>query len=53
MQFPVIESEVRRGLMRRFPYGIYFITDTTHIEIIAVLHLHRKTTTWKSRTKSP
>lgn len=49
LQFAVVESEVRRGLLRRFPYGVYFIIDTSHIEVIAVLHLHRKPFTWKSR----
>lgn len=49
LQFPIVESEVRRGLIRRFPYGVYFIIDTPHVEVIAVFHLHRKLFTWKSR----
>ena len=48
-QFPVVESEVRRALLRHFPYGIYFLTESQDITVLAVLHLHRHPDMWKSR----
>ena len=48
-QFPEIEGGVRRGLLRRFPYGVYFAPEPERIVIIAVLHLHRHPETWKQR----
>jgi plasmid stabilization system protein ParE len=41
LQFPVVTAVVRRALMRRFPYGVFFVVDDKTATIIAVLHLHR------------
>ena len=51
-QFPQIDEGVRRGLMRRFPYGVYFIDYPTGTVVLAVLHLKRRPGLWKSRTRS-
>jgi toxin ParE1/3/4 len=47
--FPIIEEDVRRALIHKFPYSIYFINDPDAIAIIAVLHQHRRPGAWKSR----
>ena len=48
-QFPEIEPGVRRGLLQRFPYSVYFSLEVERIEVIAVLHQHRHPETWRSR----
>jgi len=48
-QFPRIDSNVRRALLRHFPYGVYFIDDSHALAVLAVLHLHREPDMWKSR----
>lgn len=48
-QFPKIDNEVRRGLLRHFPYGIYFLEEPSAITVIAVLHLSRHPDTWRRR----
>ena len=48
-QFPQLEGEVRRALLRHFPYGVYFIGASHDIAVLAVLHLHREPDMWKSR----
>jgi plasmid stabilization system protein ParE len=48
-QFPRIDSNVRRALLRHFPYGVYFIEDSNAFAVLAVLHLHREPDMWKSR----
>lgn len=48
-QFPVVESEMRRALLRHFPYGIYFLAESEVVTVLAVLHLHRHPDMWKSR----
>jgi len=48
-QFPQLEGEVRRALLRRFPYGVYFVEGPDHVAVLAVLHLHREPDMWKSR----
>jgi hypothetical protein len=45
-QFPAVEEDVRRALVRDFPYGVFFATDVT---VLAILHLHRHPGTWKRR----
>ena len=49
--FPVIRRrhEVRRALMRRFPYKIFFTLENDTVFIHAVLHGHRHDRHWKAR----
>lgn len=48
-QFPEIKVDVRRALLRRFPYSPYFRVTTEIVELIAVLHQHRDPRTWEKR----
>lgn len=45
----IIESEIRRSLVRRFPYGVLYAEDDGNIYIIAVMHLHREPNYWQYR----
>jgi hypothetical protein len=47
--WPVIEGEIRRSLVKRFPYGILYSEESTGIYIVAVMNLHRHPDYWKSR----
>ena len=49
LQFPRLELEVRRALLRRFPYGVYFLAEAEEVRVLAVLHLHQQPDVWKSR----
>lgn len=49
-QFPRLEGEIRRALLRHFPYGVYFIEETEATQVLAVLHLHREPDVWKGRS---
>jgi plasmid stabilization system protein ParE len=48
-QFPHLEDEVQRALLRHFPYGVYFHAEEESVNVLAVLHLHRHPEMWKSR----
>jgi plasmid stabilization system protein ParE len=41
LQFPEISAAVRRALLHRFPYAIYFRVTEESVVILAVLHLRR------------
>jgi plasmid stabilization system protein ParE len=42
LQFPSVGKGVRRALLRRFPYAIYFVMpDEARAVVIAVLHQRR------------
>lgn len=44
-----IEPGVRQCRTPRFPYGIIYRVRNSEVEILAVMHLHRKPEYWKSR----
>ncbi|MBI5141467.1 MAG: type II toxin-antitoxin system RelE/ParE family toxin [Nitrospirae bacterium] len=45
-----IEEDIRRCLVKRFPFGIYYtIEESESIVIQAVMHLSRKPDYWKAR----
>ncbi|MFZ2404336.1 MAG: type II toxin-antitoxin system RelE/ParE family toxin [Methylobacter sp.] len=45
----LIEKDVRRCLVKRFPYGILYGVNADKIIVIAVAHLHRKPDYWIDR----
>ncbi|MDB6126738.1 MAG: plasmid stabilization protein [Verrucomicrobia bacterium] len=45
----LVESDIRRYLVRRFPYGIYYTIDSGVIVIWAVKHLRREPDYWQER----
>ena len=48
-QFPIVHQETRRGMLRRFPYGVFFTVDDEEILVLTIVHLHRHPDTWKRR----
>ena len=44
-----IHGDIRRLLIGRFPFGIFFIENEQHISILAVLHARRNPGTWRDR----
>jgi len=49
LQFPVVYGEVRRALLGRFPYAVFFVLARDEVHVVAVVHLHRSPDTWKDR----
>lgn len=45
-----IYKNVRRALIKRFPYSIFYILENGKIVIIAVFHEKRNPNIWKART---
>ncbi|MEW6732710.1 MAG: type II toxin-antitoxin system RelE/ParE family toxin [Acidobacteriota bacterium] len=44
-----ISTDIRRYLLRRFPYGIMYRVEINTIFILAIAHLHREPGYWKKR----
>ena len=44
-----IDSKTRRCLTSRFPYGILYRVVSNHIQILTIMHLHRKPNYWSDR----
>jgi plasmid stabilization system protein ParE len=53
VEFPkawtVLEGEIRRSLVRRFPYGVLYSEEHEEIFVVAVMNLHREPDYWKHR----
>ncbi len=49
--WPVLENEIRRCLVNRFPYGIVYTIERDNILILAVMHLRQHPDSWKDRDK--
>ena len=46
----VVQSDrIRRALINRFPFSIYFVNEEELITIFAILHQRRSPEFWKSR----
>ena len=48
-QFPLIRGEIRRALLRRFPYGLYYLIEENRVVIVAVFHFKRDPTLLEDR----
>jgi toxin ParE1/3/4 len=44
-----VEDDVRRALLKRFPYGIFYVVDGERISILACLHAKRRPGIWRRR----
>ena len=45
----IIDGEIRRSLVNRFPYGVLYSVEHEKIYIVAVMNLHRHPDYWKHR----
>jgi plasmid stabilization system protein ParE len=49
-QYKIIYKNVHRALVRRFPYGIYYILKDDRIIILGVLHARKNPKHWQTRS---
>jgi len=52
LRFPAIFRTLRRALVHRFPYGIFFVARTEAIIVVAAMHLARNPRRIHRRAKS-
>jgi plasmid stabilization system protein ParE len=44
------DSDIREGLLNRFPYAVYYRVLADRIRVLAVFHTARDPSRWQSRT---
>jgi toxin ParE1/3/4 len=49
-QFPTVFKNVRRALLRRFPYSLFFVVADEGPIVIACFHASRDPSHWQKRT---
>ncbi|RLD61710.1 MAG: type II toxin-antitoxin system RelE/ParE family toxin [Bacteroidetes bacterium] len=47
--WPIIEMDIHRCLVNRFPYGVLYSVEDNEIYIVAIMHFHRHPDYWKHR----
>jgi hypothetical protein len=47
--YAIIFKDVRRALVDRFPFGVFFFVEGETATVIAVMHLHRRPASWSER----
>ena len=48
-RYPIIRGRLRRVLLQRFPYGVYYKIYPSTISVVGVIPGHRHPDTWLGR----
>ena len=48
-RWPVVQDDIRRRLIRRFPYSLLYRIDPSEVVILAVMHQKRHPSYWLPR----
>jgi len=48
--YPVVYRDVRRAVVRRFPYAVYYRIVSSRAIVTAIFHGRRDSTGWQTRT---
>ena len=49
-QFPVVYKNIRRALLHRFPYSLFFVIDGESLLVISCFHASRNPKHWQQRS---
>ncbi len=50
-QFRTIKKQTRMAVVKRFPFGIFYVIGEEVINVFAVFHFSRNPKSWTKRTK--
>ena len=49
LAYPMLHKQIRRALIRKFPYGVFYILEDNRVVVIACLHARREPIQWQDR----
>ena len=49
LKYQVLRGGIRRALLKRFPYAVYFAIEADIVVVVAVLHASRDPAKWQRR----
>lgn len=49
LQYQLVHKGLRRCLVHRFPYAVFYFVDDNDVIVTAVIHAHRDPTSWDER----
>jgi len=44
--FPAVHGDIRKAVVRRFPYSIFYLAENESIVVLSVFHASRKPKRW-------
>lgn len=47
--YPRVHGEIYRALIRRFPFGIFYLLESETVVVLAIIHASRDPDSWKNR----
>ena len=47
--YPAVHGRIRRAMLRKFPYGVFYLETNAGISVLACLHAKRDPGLWRSR----
>ena len=48
-RYPIVHRDIRRVLVRTFPYAVFYREVADHVRVIAIVHQHRDPKSWQRR----
>ena len=51
-RYPLVRGRARRALLRRFPYGVFFVATPDLVSVVACLHARRDPRLWRERSEA-
>jgi hypothetical protein len=46
---PIVDENIRKYILHKYPYNLYYSMEKDHLYIIAIAHQHRKPNYWIDR----
>jgi plasmid stabilization system protein ParE len=47
--YPVVYKDIRRAILERFPFGVFYLIENDIVTVLAVFHARRDPKRWKQR----
>lgn len=47
--YPRVHGEIYRALIRRFPFGIFYLQESETVVVLDIIHASRDPASWKNR----
>jgi hypothetical protein len=47
--WPIVDENIRKYILHKYPYNLYYSMEKDHLYIIAIAHQHRKPNYWIDR----
>jgi len=51
LQYQIVEREMRRAMLRRFPYSVMYVLSDDALLIVGCLHARRNPARWRERLR--